>query len=280
MGPIMSPHRGTERSYSRLPAQTIRYLDAIIETCAHASPASIVLFGSAASGGASSVSDVDLIVVLPDDATPDTTQRLRDEIAHLEVTFGFRPSPFAGSRGWRSRVERAAGHLFPCCVCTRRQLLSGDVAAVLGLRRWEAPFVDRIILASIVASAVTIAGEDLVPRIAVPPIRHADVFKALFSFVCQIVLSIAVFPVLSDATKFAMGALKHSVRCCYFCYHRRSAPLNEEIAFFNRRFGASRTLMALLALRRQYRPSFWFIIRCLPTVVSLQVRTARDFGRP
>jgi predicted nucleotidyltransferase len=247
----------------RLPTAISRYLDAVTETCGHSSLVSLVLFGSVASGWASNVSDVDLIVILSDDATPNTMGRLREEIALLEVRF-----------------ERATGYLFSCFVCKRSQLLSGDVAAILGLRRWEAPFVDRILLATIVASAVTIAGEDLVPQIPVPAIRQADVFKALFTFVCQIVLSVAVFPVLSDATKLAMGALKHSVRSCYFCYQRCSAPLTEEIAFFNRRFGASRTLMDLLVLRRQYRPSFRFILRCFPTVVSLQVRTARDFGRP
>lgn len=266
--------------YLELPAEISRYLDAVTDTCGHSSLVSLVLFGSVASRGSSNVSDVDLIVVLPDDTTPDTMGRLGEEIALLEVEFGFRPIQSAGSRGWRSRVERAAGHLFSCFVCTRSQLLSGNVAAILGLRRWEAPFVDRILLASIIASAVTIAGEDLVPRIPVPPIRRADVFKALCTFVCRIVLSVAVFPVLSDATKFAMGALRHSVRSCYFCYHRCSAPLTQEIAFLNRRFGASRTLIDLLALRRQYRPSFWFILRCFPTVVSLHVRTARDFSRP
>jgi len=116
--------------------------------------------------------------------------------------------------------------------------------------------------------------------VPVPLVRRADVLKALLAFACQIALSVAVFPVLPDATKFAMGALKRSVRSCYFCYHHGSATLTEEIAFFNRRFGASRTLMELLALRRQYRPSLGFIVRCFPTVVSLHVRTARDLSRP
>lgn len=263
----------------QLPAAVSRHLDAVTAACG-SSLVSLVLFGSVASGDSSNVSDVDLIVVLQDGTPSETVNRLREAIALLEVQFGFRPIQSAGSRGWRWRVERATGHLFSCFVCTRAQFLSGDAAAILGLRRWEAPFVDRIILASIVASAVTVAGEDLVPQVPVPPIRRADVLKALFAFVCRIVLSAAVFPVLSDATKFAMGALKHSVRSCYFCYHRRSAPLNEEIAFFNRRFGTSRTLLDLMALRRQYRPSFWFILRCFPAVVSLQLRTARDFPRP
>jgi hypothetical protein len=119
-----------------------------------------------------------------------------------------------------------------------------------------------------------------VPRNSVPPIRQDEVIKALFTSVCQIAVSVAVFPVLSDATKMAMGALNDSVRNCYLRYHMCAAPsLVEEIAFFNRRLGVSRTLMDLLALGRQYRPSFWFILRCFVTVVWLQVRTARDVAR-
>jgi hypothetical protein len=102
------------------------------------------------------------------------------------------------------------------------------------------------------------------------------VFKALFAFACQVVLSIAVFPFLPVATKYAMGALKHSLHSCYFWYHNRTASLDEEVAFFNRRFGASRTLMELLALRRRYCPSFGFTVQCLPTIAALHLRAARD----
>ena len=147
---------------------------------------------------------------------------------------------------------------------------------MLDLRRWEAPFVDRITFAGIIASAVTIVGEDLVPQVRVPRVRRLDVFKALFVFTCQLVLAIVTFPVLPDATKYAMAALKHSLHSCYFWYHARTAVLDDEVAFFNRRFGASRTLVELLALRRRYRPSFAFVIRCVATVASLHARTARD----
>jgi hypothetical protein len=56
--------------------------------------------------------------------------------------------------------------------------------------------------------------------------------------------------------------------------------LEEEVAFFNRRLGASRTLLQLLSLRRQYERSFAFVIRCLPILVRLHLQTGRDNRLP
>jgi hypothetical protein len=126
---------------------------------------------------------------------------------------------------------------------------------------WCHPLPERV--------QIYFSGEDLVSQVRVPRIRRLDVFKALFAFSCQLLLSLVTFPVLADATKYAMTALKHSVHCCYFCYHRQTAMLDHEVAFFNRRFSPSRTLMELLMLRRRYRPSFGFVIRCVPTVATL-----------
>jgi len=262
----------------RLPVRIRSYLDAVVQACAAVRPplVSLIVFGSSTRGGFSPESDVDLIVVVEDGMTAEDRIRLQQQITRLETSFGFRPATDGPTPAWQARVERAEGHGFPCCVCTRGTWLSGDVAAILDLRRWEAPFVDRIVLASIVASAFTVSGEDLVPLIPVPRVGRLDVLKALFAFACQLVVSTLMFPVLRDATRYAMGALKHSVHSCYFCYQRRADALDEEIAFFNRRFGASRTLVDLLALRRRYRPSLVFILRCFPTVVSLHLRTVRD----
>ena len=173
-------------------------------------------------------------------------------------------------------IERAMGHGFSCFVCTRGDVISRDVARVLDLRPLEAPFVDRIVFASIVASSVTVWGEDLLPQVAVSPVRRLDVFKVFFGFSGQVLFCAATFPALPDATKYAMGALKHSLHSCYFCYHGRSAALEVEVDFFCRRLGASQTLVDLLALRGEYRRSLAFVIRCLPALVRLHLRTARD----
>ena len=258
------------------PPRVQAYLDALVSTCAQNEQplVSMILFGSAASGGFSNVSDVDLIIVVSNETTSESRCKLRAEVARLEIAHGFRPRRPAGAL--QTRLERAVGHLFSCFICTRDDLLSGDVARILDLRPWEAPFVDRIVLASIVATSVTAWGEDLLPRVLVPPARRLDVFKALFVFSCQIVLIVQTFPVLPDATKYAMGTLKHSLHSCFFCYHQRTADLEQEVEFFDRRLGGSRALGELLLLRRQYHKSFRFVIRCLPTLARIHFQTARD----
>ena len=238
---------------------------------------SVILFGSAAKGGFSEdVSDVDVIVVVPDDASRAMRRRLGEDVARLETLHELRAAATHLSGGVVSRIERAVGHGISCFVCRRSDLISGDVARVLDLGPLERPFVDRIIFASIVASALTVWGEDLLPRVTAPPVRRLDVFKALFAFSSQVVLSAMTFPVLPGATKYAMGTLKHSLHSCYFCYHGRTAALEEEVDFFRRRPGSSRTLSDLLALRADYRPSFAFVIGCLPTIARLHLQTARD----
>lgn len=263
----------------QLPARVQTYLEALIQTCVRDRPllVSVILFGSAANGGFSGdVSDVDLIIVLPDDASRTERRRLGEDVAHLEAFHGLRPATAHSPGALQALIARAMGHGFSCFVCTRGDLISGDVARVLGLRPLETLFVDRIVFASIIASAVTVWGEDLLSQVPVPSVRRLDVFKALFAFSSQVLLSAVTFPALPDATKYAIGALKRSLHSCFFCYHGRTAALEEEVDFFHRRLGASQTLVELLALRRKYRRSFAFVIRCLPALVRLYVRTARD----
>ena len=262
-----------------LPPRVQVYLEAIVETFAarQRAPVSVILFGSAATGGFSgSSSDVDLILVLPDDANHDDWLRLRDDVARLETLHGFHTGHLHARRGLEAFVERVTANVRSFFICTRGDLLSGRVARILDLRPSQALFVDRIVIPSIVGSAVTVWGEELVPHIPLSPIRRFDVLKAFHGLFAQVLLSVAVFPLLPNATKYAMGALKRSVHNCFFCYHGRPNALEEEVDFFQRRIGPSRTLAQLLDLRREYRQSFTFVVCCLPTLAWLHLRTAVD----
>lgn len=252
------------------------YLRAVAGELANSRLASLVVFGSAARGGFSdAVSDVDLIVVLADGASAADRARVQAAVARLEVAHGL-----AEEQGPRGRLEafvgRAGGNTLSCFVCTRSDLLSGSVARVLGLRPAEAALVDRIVFASIIGSGRTIWGEDLLPRVPVPPIRRLDVFKALFGFLNLLALITASYALLPDPTRHAMGALKRSLHSCYFCHHLRTDALEREVAFFLERLGESGTLRELLFLRAGYRESPSFVLRCAREVVKLHLATARD----
>jgi hypothetical protein len=201
---------------------------------------------------------------------------VRDDVARLEVLYGFRAGRPHARRGLEAFVERLTANVRSFFICTRGDLLSGRVARILDIRASQALFVDRVVIPSIVGSAVTVWGEALLPHVPLSPIRRFDVLKAFHGLFAQALLSVAVFPALPDATKYAMSVLKRSVHNCFFCYHGRSAVLEEEVGFFQRHIGPSRTLAQLLDLRRHYTQSFAFVVRCLPTLAWLHLRTALD----
>jgi Nucleotidyltransferase domain len=237
---------------------------------------SVILFGSAASGAFSESSDVDLIIVIPDETSPEDRRLLRSAVTDLEITHGLRFPENRHKSPLEKYAEHAGGHAHSFFFCTRGDLISGDVARVFGLRAAEEVFLERTFLASVIVSAKTVWGEDLLNLVPLPSLRRLDVFKAFFRLTGLVLLSAAAFPVLPGATRYAMGALKHSLHSCYFCYHLRTAPLDEEVSFFNSRLGGSRTLLELLNLRQEYHRSFAFVVSCVLILFRLHMRTMRD----
>lgn len=251
------------------------YLAAVVRTASDVGlvTVSVVVFGSASLGGHSADSDVDLFVVVADDAPAARRRRLRTELAALEVARGLRRAH--GGDGLLTRLIDGAGDALSSFVCTRADLLSGDPARVFGLSRTQGRLVDRIVLANIVASAVTACGENLLPAIALPALRRVDVVKAWLGLSGLTTVCALAYPLLPRATRHAMGALKRSVHSCHYVLARCAAPLDAEIAYFRRRLGPSHTLDELLALRAAYRPSFGFVVRAIAAIARLHVHAAR-----
>jgi hypothetical protein len=259
------------------------YVTDVVRACTAptGSLVSLILFGSAATGGyTAAISDVDLFLVMADDADAGEWRRIRDSVSALEVRHGVAPSSGGRSTMLGSFTDRITANVRSFFICSRADLLSGEPARILGIGRGQALFVDRIAVPSIVASAVTVWGEDLLPRVPLAPIRRFDVAKAFVGLFGQALFSTALYPLLPTATKYAMDAVKRSVHSCYYCYTARSAPLADEVAFLQRQHGPSHLLTHLLVLRREYKPSFKFVVSCLPTLVLLHARTARELSFP
>jgi hypothetical protein len=246
---------------------------------------SLVLFGSAATGGYSpDISDVDLLLVLDDGTDTAELHRVTGVVKALEARHGLARQEPAPSGALLDALEsfaaRITANVRAFFVCRRADLLSGDPGRILSISRVQAVFVDRVAIPTIVASAVTIWGEDLLARVPRPAIRRLDVAKAWFGLFNQTLFAAAIYPLSPWATKYAMDALKRSVHNCYFCYHGRADSLDTEIAFFQARYQPQAVLTRLLTLRSGYEPSFRFVIGCLPMLVRLHLRTARDVRFP
>lgn len=275
------------RSAPALSPSVRAYLAEIVRE--HSTPAgplvSLILFGSAATGGyAAPGSDVDLLLVLNDAADAAAHATVRDGVADIERRHGLvktRTQPTGTLAAVLvAFVDRVTANTRSFFLCTRADFLSGEPRRILGIPAAQARFVDRTAMPSIVRSATTVWGEDLLAEVPFAPIRRFDVWKAFFGLWNQLLLTVLVFPLLPGATKYAMDALKRSVHNCYFCHHGWPAPLAAEVAFFEGRYGPMPPLRELLALRHTYRSSFPFVLRCLPTLARLHAHTARDVSFP
>jgi predicted nucleotidyltransferase len=259
------------------------YLDAVVAACEAAGcVASVVVFGSVVTGGfAGAISDVDLLLVLRDDAPADAAGRLAQRVTGLEARHGLgKPAPGRPSR-LRTFADRITANQRSFFICRRADLLSGEPARILGIPRSQAVFVDGVAVPSIVGSARTLAGEELLEQVPLRPIRRRDVALAAFSLANQALFSAAVYPLLPEATKYSMDALKRSIHNCYFTHHARPAALAEEVAFFRARLRMP-VLDELLERRAHYRPSLLFTLRCAPAILRLHLHTAlrNSFPRP
>jgi predicted nucleotidyltransferase len=271
----LAPHRLEPRVES--------YLQEVIRTSGGESGplVSLVLFGSAVTGGyTAGLSDVDLLLVLRDGTSAEERLRLRQAVEAIEARHGLSKPHSARQTLLEGFAERITANVRAFFICTRSDLLSGNPGKILDLSPAQAQFVDRGAIPSIVGSAVVVWGEELLGVVPLPPIRRLDIAKAFFGLFNQVLFSAAVYPLLPAATRYAMDALKRSVHNCYFSHHGRPAPLAAEISYFEHRYGASRTLKRLLELRRDYRPSFSFVLAALPSIAWLHLRTALGLRFP
>src|SRR5215210_6882357 len=123
------------------------YLEALVRACVESgrAPVSVVLFGSAATGGFSAtVSDVDLILVVADSTSVEDKRRLRDTVERIEALHGFRENSVSRQGPLEAFVEKVTANVRSFFVCTRSDLLSGRVEQILDLRPSQALFVDRV----------------------------------------------------------------------------------------------------------------------------------------
>jgi predicted nucleotidyltransferase len=186
---------------SAVPFPVQAYVETIVQRCADAGRAlvSVVLFGSAAIGGwVETVSDVDLILVVPDCATDEVTDRLRSEVEHIEILHRLGSHPAHGQSALEKLLDRVTAHDRSFFICTRGDLLSGNIGRILRLHPLQTIFVDRIVLANFVASGITVWGEAMLSLSPVAPIRRFDVFKALFGLFPMALLCAAIFPYIPE----------------------------------------------------------------------------------
>lgn len=264
-----------------LPVKVRDYVDDVIQFAETRSSeiVSVSTFGSVAKNGFSqSVSDVDLIVALADEVPRKTKRMISGELAALELKHKLRKHPSSKREAVYMVIDDAAGQFKSHFVCYKRDLLSGNTAAVFEVN----PLAESLLLsthiafANIVTSAKVISGEDFLHKIHIPTLSKGHLAKNCASFLLLNACALLGYPILPNATKYSMSVLKWMLHGCYFCYTLKSATVEEEIDFFRTKTGAGKVFSELLSLRREYQPSLRFITGCFEMLVQLYIVTVRE----
>ena len=265
---------------AHVPARVRHYLDAVLRFADQRSLLieSIMIFGSVAKGGFSPVSDVDLLVVVGDEVSREGKKRLEHELAALELHHKLRQRPKSNRETILTVVDRVAGQYKSQFVCYKRDFISGNSAAVFGINPViESLFLStRIAFANDVMSARIAWGENLLSQVRVPLLTKADLLKNCIGLLAFNACALAVFPILPNATKYSMSALKWMLHTCHFCVTLKSSPVEQTVAYFQKEDAGDGTLSTLLSLRSHYRPSLKFVKGCFSTIVRLYSVTVKE----
>ena len=268
------------KPFANLPANVRGYLDAVFEFADHKSSeiVSIMIFGSVAKGGFSPVSDVDLFVVLADEVPWDEKKKLQHDLAGLELQHKLRKRPKSKKESILTGVDRLAGQFKSQFICYKHDFISGNTAAVAGINPvLESLFLStRIAFADDVVSARTLWGEELLPQVSVPLLMKAHLVKNCLGFLAFNACALAVFPLVPNATKYSMSALKWMLHTCHFCMTLKSSTIEEAVEFFQAEIDGDAQLMELLSLRSLHRPSFRFVKDCFGTIFKLYSVTVKQ----
>jgi predicted nucleotidyltransferase len=268
------------------PLPIVEYLDAVRQTAdkRRRDIVSIWIFGSASIGGFSSeVSDVDLMIVLADDVTQDVKLEMKCEFEALELRHGLRQCPKDGVEHLISALDQKIGGFKSLTFCYKRDLMAGEVSAVFeanALAKFINGSTHLFCFASIIKSAQTIWGEELIAQIPNPAITKEHFLKNLLAHLLRNACALLGYPILPNGTKYSMAILKGFIHDCYFISKAKGAHIEEEINFLRTKIGESKVLTQLLTLRENYRPSPGFIIRCFRELIRLYAAILRENAFP
>src|ERR1700759_2201589 len=111
-----------------IPMRVREYVDAIVNPCADGGRGlvSVVLFGSVATGGwVEPVSDVDLILFVPEFTPMEARDGLSCEVERIEKLHGLRSELARGTSALEKLLNRLIAHDRSFFICTRSDLQSG-----------------------------------------------------------------------------------------------------------------------------------------------------------
>jgi predicted nucleotidyltransferase len=233
--------------------------------------ASVILFGSQVARQGKKVSDLDLLIIMKDTATPETMRKIASNLRWLELATGLM-KPAKGTGRILQAIEIKTG-MFVChFLCRRQDFLAWRFAKVFGVNSFLAKLLapGDLVRLGILSNGITLAGEDLLSKLSYRRIKTSQLAKSCLMNLLQAMGSLLIAPVSSRTTIYSMEAVKWSLFSSYTYITGKGAFIQEITHYFknrllNRPFLSSQ-LSHFIQLREDFRPSARFSIKAPLTV--------------
>ncbi len=240
---------------------------------------SLIIFGSAVRGEYQpDLSDVDIIFVINDNTSKKDKTRIKRELTKLEYKHTFRKKISSIVDTVYKRAEDMTGMYVSHFVCYRKEFLAAKFSKVFNINlllcKLLAP--TDVVWASVVKSATTLWGENLLDKASLAEVSKSQIKKSKVMNLVLCTASLATYILHPDSTKYAMEAVKWSLQTCYFSYTLEPATTAKAVQFFLQKNYDNPLLDELLNLRKNYKRSSRFILKSFKVVSGLHKKTLRE----
>ena len=228
---------------------------------------SIMLFGSLArSEKVSSVSDVDIIIVLSDSVSKKEMRRLDKILMDKEIEFGFREKVRTTHDIFIQQIEQMTGMFLSHFVCKEEDILSGNFGMIFNVNMLLSELLapSSIVLEKIKREYIVLYGEDVFSRSKKLKIRRADIVKSMLMNILLSSGAMLIYNFSKSATKFSLESIKWSLLSCHFSMTGSSENISNITLYFRERSKKKchkKYLDKFIQLREDYMPDVEFVLQ-------------------
>ncbi len=234
---------------------------------------SILLFGSSVTGDVATVSDLDIIVVVEDEAYRDTAKQVcRGLMVGEEVR---------RKKVLERMIERLTGMFQSGFVTTEREIREGRFHRIVNVSRLSYVLSPhRIVLSRVFDQTVPIYGQDIRPdwgRIKTPAeARGRELCKSMFNSLLLSLLAVLYYPFSDRATAYSLEAYKWTIYNAGYLVERSTLDMQKSLQRIPDLFGLQQEFREL---REELDREVGFVLLVPLFVVALHVWSAAQLWR-
>lgn len=227
---------------------------------------SVYLFGSHVKGSSSPLSDLDLLIIVPDKTTVQQMEQLHRDICRLEEQHGYRKSKTLEDKFLNFLGEKTG--MFSChFIWKKSDFIRGRMHKMHRMSPLVLLSPSQLVLSTIFSQMKLVTGKNLLNQIKPLRVGKVELLKSLW---VTFVLALAQIPysiVSRQATKYSLEAFKWSLYSCSVVDHLKEVKLQGLAEIYSQYF-SKWYLRQVFSLRNRYKTSVpvifatpWYVLK-------------------